>query len=148
MREMTSREMDEFLGTSGVGVLALANGGDAYALPLFYARERDVFYFHSRPGEKDDFIDSTKEACFVVSRVDAADFWQSVHAFGKVERLAGEKAEKAVRILAKIPLPPEWAMEPEETPKRSRRNNFVWRLVTSRITGRKSQPSKNDPGVA
>lgn len=148
MRDMNPSEIESLLGNSGVCVLALAEAGDAYAIPLFYGRDQEAFYFHSRPGMKDDFIHSTKQACLLVSRVSTPDSWQSVQVFGRLERLTGEKAHAATKVLANVPFPPEWALSLEQDPRRTERGTVVWRLVVARMFGRKSQPAKDDPAVA
>lgn len=58
----------------------------AYGLPLFYAYDGDAIFFNSRPGEKDEFLQSTTEGCFVVVEVKSDDDWTSVEARGNPQR--------------------------------------------------------------
>jgi nitroimidazol reductase NimA-like FMN-containing flavoprotein (pyridoxamine 5'-phosphate oxidase superfamily) len=125
MEETSPSQIDRLIGSTGLGILALAAEGDAYAIPLYYGRDDDRFYFHSRPGINDDFIERTKQACLVVTAVQSPDRWKSVQVFGHIERLAGPKARSAAsQVLKEVPFPPEWQFEGMETPSRSGRGEL------------------------
>ena len=55
---MDDDEIDEFLGTEGVGVISLAKGGDSYALPLSYGFDPTTGHFFFRLG----FDDASRKA--------------------------------------------------------------------------------------
>ena len=68
-RGMDSEELEDRLRSAGTGVLALADDGDAYAVPLAHYYDGDGLYF--RLGITDDstkqaFWDNTRTACYVL----------------------------------------------------------------------------------
>ncbi|HEX9817152.1 MAG TPA: pyridoxamine 5'-phosphate oxidase family protein [Candidatus Thermoplasmatota archaeon] len=141
MQEMSTPDIEQFLGRAGHAVLALSAGGDAYAIPVLYGRDENAFYFHMRPGMKDDYLAATKQACLLVSEVASADSWRSVHVLGRIERLTGAAARAATDgALRRVPFPPDWALGPEETARRTGKGSLVWRLMPGTITGRESRP--------
>lgn len=139
MQDMSEAEQDEVLHDGRLGHLGLAAGGLCYVVPIFYGYDGDTFYFHSHPGLKDDFIDETKEACFVVSSVISPDDWNSVQVFGPVEKCSiMEDIRNAEAALADVPLPPEFGLMPSGKPKRSGEKMYFWMLTPKRMSGKKS----------
>lgn len=139
MQEMSTSDIERFLGRAGHATLSLAANGDAYAIPILYARDPEAFYFHMRPGMKDDFLFSTKEACLLVTEIKSADSWTSVQVFGPIERLAGAAAREATEgVLRRVPFPPDWAVSPDETARRTGKGSMVWRMRPLSVSGRES----------
>lgn len=129
-----------FLKRHRVGVMSLAKGDHAYAIPLFFAFDGDRFFFMSHPGEKDAFIGACKEACFVVVQVEDEDDWISVQATGPVEKVTlSDDATHALDVLAANPFPPEFGTSPTGRPKRSSQNMYLWMMRPTKITGRASK---------
>lgn len=120
--------------------MALASDGDAYAVPLFFAYDGDMLYFHSHPGEKDTFLEGTHEGSFVVVEVHGVDQWTSVQVTGAVQKLdhTGD-AEKAFQALSEVPLPPEFGFDQKGRPNRSWRGSYFWMMAPRKITGRTSR---------
>ena len=88
---MSDAEIDAFLAEQGVGVLALADDGNAYAIPVSfgYADGRVYlvyFRFADRPT-KEAYSDATETACLAVYEVESPLRWRSVLAFGPLERV-------------------------------------------------------------
>ena len=132
-----------FLKRQRVGVMSLANGGKAYAVPLFFAYDGDRLFFMSHPGEKDGFIEACDEACFVVVRYAGDDDWVSVQATGPVEKVTlSDEAMHALDVMAKNPFPPEFGTTPQGWPKRSAEKMYIWTMRPRKVTGRASATPK------
>lgn len=84
---MSEAEVDEHLRAGEHGVLALADGHDAYAVPLSYHYDGDRLLLrvstHRGPGEKSDFLETTETATFVCYEASGDDSW-SIHVRGSV----------------------------------------------------------------
>jgi nitroimidazol reductase NimA-like FMN-containing flavoprotein (pyridoxamine 5'-phosphate oxidase superfamily) len=80
----------QFLHDQGFGVLSLADGGEAYGIPISYGydREQNCLYFvFLRPGEKskkERFSETTERASFLVFDVPSREEWRTVIATGTV----------------------------------------------------------------
>lgn len=90
--EMSREEVDEFLREQGVGLLALADGDDAYAVPISfgYDGEGTLYFFLIRFGEdsrKLSYLETTAEATFAVTAVESGTRWKSVLVGGPVDRV-------------------------------------------------------------
>lgn len=89
---MDDATVSEHLRTHNVGVLSLAKGGDAYAVPVDYRYEDGRLLLRlSDDGDskKVAYADATDEACFLV--YDADEAW-SIVALGRLDRL-GDTAD-------------------------------------------------------
>lgn len=129
-----------FLGSRRFGVMSLAHEGEAYGLPLFYAYDGDALFFNSRPGEKDEFLQSTTEGCFVVVEVKSDDDWTSVEARGPVKNVdSNAGADRAFRAISENPFPPEFGVNAHGNPQRSGKGSYLWMMKPKSITGRTSQ---------
>lgn len=87
--EMPREEIDRLLVAEGVGLLSLADGGRAYAVPISfgYDGEDRLYFFAIRFGEgsrKAEFVERTEEASFAVYTVESSTKWRSVLASGEV----------------------------------------------------------------
>ncbi|MES3161899.1 MAG: pyridoxamine 5'-phosphate oxidase family protein [Halorubrum sp.] len=81
--------IEGFLETQSTGTLSLANGDDAYAIPVAftYAVETGDFYFRLGYGvesRKRAYIETTEQATFVVA-AETTSGWKSVIAAGELE---------------------------------------------------------------
>ena len=89
--------VDELLGDRGHGTLALADGDDAYAVPLNYAYDGERFLLRvsDEPGsEKVAYAESTATATFIVYETVGETHSWSVMIRGRIERLPeDEQAE-------------------------------------------------------
>lgn len=98
---MNEDDLDERLREAETGVLALADGDEAYAVPLAHCYDGDVLYFRLGQTEgstKRAFLDSTETACYVLYGVEPAtdpddlDSW-SIVITGQVDRLPPERRD-------------------------------------------------------
>jgi hypothetical protein len=107
---MESDAVDEFLGTGGTGVLALANDDDSYAFPVSYGFDAtdDSFYlrlaFHP-DSEKRGYIGPDSLVTLVVS-AETDGGWRSVVARGHL-RETGEAAidSSVVEAIRRVDIP-------------------------------------------
>lgn len=146
MQPMTLDEMQAFVGHAWLGHIGLAKGGRAYVIPIFYAYDQGVFYFHSLHGAKEEYLEATREACLNIVHAESADRWASVLAFGPAERVThvGEQ-KRAMDALLRLPLPPALGRGTEGEPRRSGAGMFFWKLAPQRMVGRKSEPAALAP---
>ena len=86
---MSDAEIDEYLTEQGTGVLALADGGDAYAVPISFGYEDGRLYFayfrFADEPRKEAYTDATRTACLAVYDVESVFRWRSVLALGPIE---------------------------------------------------------------
>ncbi|MFC6753391.1 pyridoxamine 5'-phosphate oxidase family protein [Halorubrum tibetense] len=84
---MDDESVEQRLRTADSGVLALATGNDAYAIPLAHYYDGDGLYFRlglTEGGTKRTFLESTETACYVLYGADptndpkAFDSWSIV----------------------------------------------------------------------
>jgi len=140
MDEMTPEECRRLLAGRRTCTLGLSKAGRAYVLPLFYAFDGRTCWFQSHPGTKDEYLASTEEACLVVMRVEDEDDWESVQAFGPVEKVTlTDEVRAAKNALLDVPYPPEAGSYPKGTPRRSDQSMYYWKLTPRRIAGRSSR---------
>jgi hypothetical protein len=144
MEKMTQDELRTFVPETGLGHLAMARDGHAYAIPVFFAFDGTAFYFQSHHGLKDEFAQATSEACLVITRADSPDEWASVQVFGTLE----QEVEKmgffqGGEALLKVPFPPSKGHSGTGTPMRSGEDAYVWSLKPQRWSGRKSVPRES-----
>ncbi|WP_408958499.1 pyridoxamine 5'-phosphate oxidase family protein [Natrinema sp. 74] len=86
---MNDAELEDRLRTGSHGVLALADGDDAYAVSLHYHYDGDRFLLrmsdHDGDAEKRRYLETTDTATFICHETTADDSW-SVHVRGPVCR--------------------------------------------------------------
>lgn len=98
--EMDRVGIDAFLHTHGTGVLALADGDEAYAIPISYAYDADSPAVFVRLGfldesEKLRFLDSSERVSVVVhDQVDGR--WHSVVARGRLGRVEADDVDSGL----------------------------------------------------
>lgn len=88
---MTDAEIDAYLAEQGTGVLSLAQGDQAYAIPISFGYEtgRAVFAYwqFGSDSQKKAFSESTERACLTVYDIESQTDWRSVLAFGTLREL-------------------------------------------------------------
>lgn len=89
---MTDAEIDAYLETQGTGILSLADGDEAYAVPISFGYEpgRAVFAFWQFRSQslKVAFSEATERACLAVYDIESHTDWRSVLAFGPIRELS------------------------------------------------------------
>ena len=92
---MSDAEIDAFLAERGDGVLALADGGDAYAVPLSFGYEDGRLYFayfrFADEPTKEAYSGATGTACLAVYEAETPFRWRSVLAFGPLEAVGPDR---------------------------------------------------------
>lgn len=87
---MTETEVDDRLRSSETGVLSLADGGRAYAVPVSYHYDDGSIFLRlgdDDHSEKLELVETTEEACFVVYGVDEPDESWSVVVTGTLREV-------------------------------------------------------------
>lgn len=147
MEDLSDSDIASILAASRFGVLSMADGGRSYAIPIFFGADGHDVYFHCHPGTKDHFIDSSKEACLVVTHVAGEDVWETVQVFGALERLTlNDDIERARDAIYLLPPPPNEGAFPSGKPLRSPESVYFVRLSPTRVSGKQStwrQPKKD-----
>jgi len=86
---MDQDEIDAFLTEQGIGVLSLADGGDAYGLPMSFGYDGDRLYFilvqFGEESTKLDFTETTETASFTTYDFADEHDWRSVLVSGTIE---------------------------------------------------------------
>ncbi|QIB74395.1 pyridoxamine 5'-phosphate oxidase family protein [Halogeometricum borinquense] len=93
---MTDEEIEKRLQTETAGVLSLADEGRAYGVPVSHHYDGESLFF--RLGDDDhskklEFVETTKEACFVLFGVDGDDSW-SILVAGTLSELSGDERKE------------------------------------------------------
>ncbi|EJN58443.1 pyridoxamine 5'-phosphate oxidase family protein [Halogranum rubrum] len=92
---MDETEVDEHLRTHRTGSLALADDGEAYAVPVAYHVEDGAVYFRlgeHEGSEKMAFLDTTTRGCLLVYDYDAdADTSWSIVVRGPLSRVDSDE---------------------------------------------------------
>jgi uncharacterized protein len=144
-REIADREeIDAILHQGKVMYLALADGNEPFAVPVFYAYDGQAVYFHSaQAGTKIDILKRNKKACFVVSLDHdviennvACDFeakHQTVIGVGKASFV--EETSEKIKVLDKIVA--KFTEKKFEYPTKMLDRTAVVRIAIDSIKGKK-----------
>ncbi|WP_066416335.1 pyridoxamine 5'-phosphate oxidase family protein [Halorubrum aethiopicum] len=93
---MTESDVDDRLRAGEHGVLGLADGNDAYAIPLSYHYDGDRFLLrvsdHDDESEKRRFLETTDRATFVCHEASTSESW-SIHVRGPIREWEGDADE-------------------------------------------------------
>ncbi|WP_245758277.1 pyridoxamine 5'-phosphate oxidase family protein [Halogeometricum limi] len=92
---MDEADVDEFLRSQGVGVLSLADDGEAYGVPLSFGYDGERLYFvYLRPEEtskKEAFAAETQRASFTCFDAAGKHDWRSVVVEGSIRPIADDE---------------------------------------------------------
>jgi nitroimidazol reductase NimA-like FMN-containing flavoprotein (pyridoxamine 5'-phosphate oxidase superfamily) len=95
----------QFLHEQGTGVLSLADGGEAYGIPISYGYDEAVdrvYFVFLRPGErskKEAFAERTDRASLLVHTVDSPGEWRSVVVAGPIHELDDEEYDRVTAAI-------------------------------------------------
>ncbi|MFQ3318527.1 MAG: nitroimidazol reductase NimA-like FMN-containing flavoprotein [Natronomonas sp.] len=137
---LSNAERDAFLEASGVGVLALADGDDAYGLPISYGYDGEaerLFFVFLKPGaesRKEAYAEATDSASFVVYDVDSEHEWTSVVLDGELRPVDEHEWDDLSTVLERNAWYPDLfsAADPD-------RGIDGWELVIENASGRTSE---------
>lgn len=102
MRELSTDEIEAFLGEQTIGRIGCSDSGEVYVVPIIYAYEHGAAYALTTEGRKTRVMRQRPAVCFEVDRYDGATgSWRSVIGWGRYEELEGEAAQEARGILAR-----------------------------------------------
>lgn len=139
---MSRAEVDEFLREQGVGVLSLADGREAYGVPISFGYDGDRLYFFmvrfGEDSEKLDYADATERASFATYDFPDEHHWRSVVVRGTVESVAEadlEAADEALFDNARFANLFPYGEPMTERPR--------YRLTVESVTGQQGQGHEN-----
>ena len=100
-RELSLREIDDFLRSRRIARLGCHAGGVTYVVPLIYAYEDGAVVAVTTEGRKTAMLRENPRVCVEVDEYDAdgKGSWRSVIAQGTYEELVGEAIEPALTLL-------------------------------------------------
>jgi nitroimidazol reductase NimA-like FMN-containing flavoprotein (pyridoxamine 5'-phosphate oxidase superfamily) len=134
-------EIDELLGRGGVGVLALADDNDPYAVPISYGYEAEAGDVYLRLGfgtdsEKREYVEQSNRAVLVVT-VEGDRGWQSVVVRGPLSEIPEASIDGTiVEAIRSIDIP---FFTITEEPVQEL-DYHLYRLRPDKVTGRREKP--------
>lgn len=140
--EMTRAEAESMLRTHGHGTLSLADGGEAYAVPMSYGYDGDCYFVFRQPGEQSrklTAIQATDRAALLVTDIRSKHDWASVLAEGPVEEVPDAEWDSLRAALEGNAWFP--SLFSETDPMQRFRG---YRLVPERVTGRRGADYEGD----
>ena len=144
--EMDKSECMALLGSSQVGRLACARGGQPYVVPITFAADGNFLYGFSLVGRKIDWMRDNPAVCVQVDEYRAAREWRCVVVYGRYEELPdliGWKVQRE-RAWSLLSRHAQWwepgglkPMVEAPTP------HLFYRIIIDEITGRHARDDSN-----
>jgi nitroimidazol reductase NimA-like FMN-containing flavoprotein (pyridoxamine 5'-phosphate oxidase superfamily) len=94
---LDSAECRDVLATQRLCVVAMVDGEEPYAVPVYYGFDGETMYLGVAEGRKTAVLDRNPRVCITVSEPGARDSWRSVMVAG-VARTITEPEERARAI--------------------------------------------------
>jgi len=104
MRDMTEKEMRDFIANWGWGTLIAVDGDKPYAIEVTYGTDGEYIYCGSRPGgQMAKCIKANKNVIFKICNADRTyKTWKAVSIHGKAEKLLKkEDIMHGIRMIAR-----------------------------------------------
>jgi hypothetical protein len=100
-RELSGREIDDFLRGQRIARLGCHAGGTTYVVPLIYAYENGAVVAVTTEGRKTAMLRENPRVCVEIDEYDSdgKGSWRSVIAHGSYEELSGDAVEPALALL-------------------------------------------------
>jgi uncharacterized protein YhbP (UPF0306 family) len=100
-RELSSREIDDFLRSQRIARLGCHADGVTYVVPLIYAYEDDAVVAVTTEGRKTAMLRENPRVCVEVDEYDSdgKGSWRSVIAHGTYQELDGDAIEPALALM-------------------------------------------------
>ena len=100
-RELSPREVDEFLRGQRIARLGCHADGVTYVVPLIYAYEDGAVVAVTTEGRKTAMLRENPRVCIEVDEYDSdgKGSWRSVIAHGTCEKLEGDEIEPALALM-------------------------------------------------
>lgn len=135
---LDAAECHEVLARNRMCVLAVADGGEPYAVPVYYGYDGTTLYLGLAEGRKTALLDRNSRVCVVVAEPGAGDAWCSVVVAGEAVELRDPDARAhGMRVLSEHNrragyVPPAGRATPARRPTGGR----IVRIAGPAITGR------------
>jgi nitroimidazol reductase NimA-like FMN-containing flavoprotein (pyridoxamine 5'-phosphate oxidase superfamily) len=107
MRHLDNDEIDEMLIRRGIGVLAMVDDGQPYAIPMSFGYDADQMVFPMQWGggyesRKSRALDDNSNVCLTVYEQDSDDdaIWRSIIITGELYEIPDDVTERAYASLA------------------------------------------------
>ena len=133
IRELDREEIDELLRTQVVGRVGCHAGGETYVVPVIYAYDGDALYVLTVEGRKTRMLRENPRACFEVDEYPGPGRWRSAIVDGVYEELEGERADRALELLAA-----RFAGGGPTRPRAGDRPTVAFRIRIGSVSGRAS----------
>ncbi|MDI1240995.1 MAG: pyridoxamine 5'-phosphate oxidase family protein [bacterium] len=95
VKDMSSNDVEAFLGRVNYGHLGCSSSNHPYVLPIHFAYDRQTIYIYTTEGKKSEMIDSNPEICLQVEKVVDNENWVSVIVVGDAKRLVSADDREA-----------------------------------------------------
>lgn len=135
---MTDEEVETFLRDHGVGVLALADEGRAYGVPISFGYDGDRLFFVFLRGEtsrKETFAEATTQATLTTFEVGDRHKWESVVVTGTIREVDDDEWDALVSAMEANAWFPSLFSESEPM-----RGIAGWVLDVETATGLRNRP--------
>jgi nitroimidazol reductase NimA-like FMN-containing flavoprotein (pyridoxamine 5'-phosphate oxidase superfamily) len=133
-------ECREVLRAQRLCVLAMTDGYEPYAVPLFYGFDGESVWLGIAEGRKTQLIDRNPRVCVSVNAVGPGDAWRSVLVSGRAVWVTdAEQRAKGIQVLMEHNRRPDRPVAPAEEGAPAGRRHTGGRIVLiaeSVITGR------------
>lgn len=107
MRRLDRAKIDEMLIRQGVGILAMIDGEQPYAIPMSFGYDADQAVFPMQwgggyDGRKNQAIESNQNVCLTVYEQDTEEeaVWRSIIITGDLHEVSEEREQQAYASLA------------------------------------------------
>jgi len=118
MRQLSEEEIDEMLIRRGIGVLAMVNGEQPYAIPISFGYDTEETVFPIQWGSgydsrKNTLIEDNPNVCLTVYEQDPDDptVWRSIITTGEIHEIEEADEEQAYAALAaNAEFPPDFGI--------------------------------------
>jgi len=145
-KSLSKSEIEEFLKSQRIGVLALNDGKTSYAVPLAYSYDKDTVYLAmGSAGRKTGYIKSNQNVCFCVyvlaEGYPAKRGYTSVICDGVISRItdAEELRERGRASEKAMGMPPGAMNERIEKTIKDPANSVFWKVSVNTMGGKKAE---------
>lgn len=98
--DMDLAECFELLASQRLGILAMADGDQPYAIPMFYGFDGAAVYLGISEGRKTRALDANPRLCLTVTEVGPGESWRAVVVSGQASWVTdGEERLSAIEVL-------------------------------------------------
>lgn len=124
----------EVLARQRLCILSAVDGGEPYAVPVYYGFDGDSLYLGVAEGRKTRALDANPRVYVVVTEVGPGDAWRSVAVAGVARTLVDDERQRAIEVL----IAHNRRFRPADAPAPARRpsGGRVLRVEGKLLTGR------------